>query len=256
MGKPYLVPAIKRAFQVIDLLAKTDSGLTISDIQRTLRLPLSSAATILYTMQALGYLERNPDNARYILGVKMLSFSRRVLDQLNLVARCQAPLEELVRESGLTGHLAIRRDGESMYVARVAGSGLIQFSSYVGMRWPVHASAVGKSLLAFLPSADKQKIIKEIVLRKITPRTITSAAALEKQFQGFRRSGFCWEFGEGEANVACIAAPIFGPDHEVLAAVSITGTTHQITRANLRSLGRMVKRYAQQMSTRLGDESK
>lgn len=256
MAKPYLVPAIKRAFQVIDLLAKTDSGLTISDIQRTLRLPLSSAAAILYTMQALGYLERNPDNARYILGVKMLSFSRRVLDQLNLVARCQSSLDELVRESGLTGHLAIRRDGESMYVARVAGSGLIQFSSYVGMRWPVYASAVGKALLAFLSEADRQKIIKELALRKMTARTITSAAALERQFQEFRRSGFCWEFSEGEANVACVAAPVFGPGHEVVAAVSITGTTHQITKTNLRSLGRVVKRHAQQMSTRLGDESK
>jgi IclR family acetate operon transcriptional repressor len=124
------------------------------------------------------------------------------------------------------------------------------------MRWPVHASAVGKALLAFLPNADRQKIVKEIALRRLTPRTITSAAALEKQFQEFRRSGFCWEFSEGETNVACVAAPVFGPDHEVLAAVSITGTTHQITRTKIRPLGRVVKRYAQQMSTRLGDESK
>jgi DNA-binding IclR family transcriptional regulator len=256
MAKPYLVPAIKRAFQVIDLLAKTDSGLTISDIQRTLGLPLSSAATILYTMQALGYLERDPVSARYVLGVKMLSFSRRVMDQLNLVARCQGPLEELVRESGLTGHLAIHRDGESMYVARVPGSGLIQFSSYVGMRWPVHASAVGKALLSFLPDAEKKKALKDLALRKMTPRTITSPPALEKQFQEFRRCGYCWEFSEGEMGVACIAAPVFGPDHEVLAAASITGTTHQITKANVGSLGRLVKRYAKQMSTRLGDESK
>ncbi|MGI9071566.1 MAG: IclR family transcriptional regulator [Bryobacteraceae bacterium] len=256
MGKPYLVPAIKRAFQIIDLLAKTDSGLTISDIQRMLRLPLSSAATILYTMQALGYLERDPDSARYILGVKMLSFSRRVMDQLNLTGRCQAPLEKLVRESGLTGHLAVHRDGESMYVARLPSSGLIQFSSYVGMRWPVHASAVGKALLAFLPDAERQKAIEDVPLRKMTPRTITSAGALERQFQEFRRAGYCWEFSEGEAGVACVAAPVFGPDHQVLAAVSITGTTHQITKANLRTLGTLVKRYAQQMSIRLGDESK
>jgi len=88
----------------------------------------------------------------------------------------------------------------------------------------------------------------------MTPRTITSAVALEKQFQEFRRCGFCWEISEGEAGVACVAAPVFGPDHEVVAAVSITGTTHQVTKANLRSLGRVVKRYARQMSTRLGDD--
>ena len=150
MSRAYLVPAIKRAFQVIDLLARSGNGLTISDIHRSLKLPLSSAATILYTLQELGYLERDEPTGRYTLGVRMMSFSGRVADQFNLVGRCRPLLEELVRKSGLTGHLAVRRKGESMYVARVPGPGLLQFSSYVGMHWPVHASAAGKALLAFL----------------------------------------------------------------------------------------------------------
>jgi DNA-binding IclR family transcriptional regulator len=252
MSQPYLVPAIKRAFQVIDLLTETDTGLTISDIHRTLKLPLSSAATILYTLEALGYLEREDGSGRYTLGVRMLSFSRKVADQLNLVGRCQALLEELVRESALTAHLAVRRDGESMYVARVAGPGLLQISSYVGMRWPVHASAVGKALLAFLPSEERARVLRNMDFRPVTPNTITSLRSLEAQFRNFRKVGYCWEIGEGEVGVACIAAPVFGPDQEVIAAISLAGSTQQITKSNLRKLGLLVRRYGDLMTAKLG----
>lgn len=251
MSKPYLVPAIKRAFQVIDLLAKTDGGLTISDIHRMLKLPLSSAATILYTLEALGYVERDEASAKYALGVRMLSFSRKVEGQLYLVGRCQPLLEQLVRESSLTGHLAVRRDGESMYVARVAGPGLLQISSYVGMRWPVHSSAVGKALLAFLPDEEREQVLAGVELRPVTPHTITSVRKLESQFRAFRRTGFCWEVNEGEVGVACIAAPVFGPEREVIAAISLAGSTQQITKANLRKLGSMVRHYGELMSEKL-----
>lgn len=255
MAKSYLVPAVKRAFQVIELLAKSDAGLTISDIHRALKLPLSSAATILYTLEALGYLEREETNSRYTLGVRILSFSRKIADQLNIAGRCQVLLEELVRESGLTGHLAIRLDGESMYVARVAAPGLLQISSYVGMRWPVHASAVGKALLAFLPLEERSRVVKNLDLRSVTPHTITSADALEAQFLKFRHVGYCWEISEGEVGVACIAAPVFGPDQEVIAAISLVGSTQQIAKANLRKLGLLVRRYGELISAKLGGSS-
>jgi len=252
MSKSYLVPAVKRAFQVIELLAKSDEGLTISDIHRTLKLPLSSAATILYTLEALGYLEREEATSRYTLGVRILSFSRKIADQLNIAGRCQVLLEELVHESALTGHLAVRLDGESMYVARVAAPGLLQVSSYVGMRWPVHASAVGKALLAFLPNEERSRLLKNLELRAVTSHTITSADALEAQFLKFRRVGYCWEISEGEVGVACIAAPVFGPDKEVIAAISLVGNTQQITKANLRKLGLLVRRYGELISAKLG----
>jgi DNA-binding IclR family transcriptional regulator len=252
MPQSYLVPAVKRAFEIIELLAKSDGGLTISDIHRALKLPLSSAATILYTLEALGYLEREDVNNRYTLGVRMLSFTRKIADEVNIAGRCQTLLEELVHESALTGHLAVRHNGDSMYVARVAAPGLLQVSSYVGMRWPVHASAAGKALLAFLPSEERANVLAEVDLSAVTPLTITSVDALEAQFRKFRKVGYCWEIGEGEIGVACVAAPVFGPRQEVIAAISLVGSTQQITKANLGKLGLLVRRYGELMSAKLG----
>jgi DNA-binding IclR family transcriptional regulator len=252
MARQYLVPAITRALDVIEMLSRQDTGMSISEIHRALRLPLSSAANIVYTLKTLGYLDRDEVDSRYRVSLKMLSISRRLLDRMNGLSRCHDLLEELVRESGLTAHLAVMRDGQSIYIDRVAGDGLVQVSSYVGMRWPAHSSAVGKALLAFLPAAELDSTLKELPLHKVTPRTVTSRRVLATQFESFRRTGYAWEMEEGEMGVACVAAPVFGPTGDVVAAASVTGTTRQIPRARLTSAGTIVKKYAQLMSQRLG----
>jgi IclR family transcriptional regulator, KDG regulon repressor len=251
MPKPYLVPAIKRGFQIIEYLAESGGGLTISDIHRALKLPLSSAATILYTLESLGYLERNDEDGRYALSMKLFGLSRD-MDQADLVGRCHDLLEKLVSESGLTGHLAVLRDGNSMYVDRVPSPGLMQVSSYIGMTWPAHASGVGKALLAFLDVEELRAKLGSFELKKLTPETIVSQAYIEKQFAKFRNLGYAWESNEGEIGVGCVAAPVFGPGLRVVAAASITGTASQITRSSIPNLGRLVKKYTTQMSKRLG----
>jgi IclR family acetate operon transcriptional repressor len=252
--KQYLVPAIKRCFDLIDLLVEKDKGLTVTEIHRALHLPLSSAAAILYTLQAIGYIEKDHESARYTVGSKLFSYSGRRTEQPDIPRRCHGMLEQLVTDSGLTGHIAVMREGESMYIDRVPSTGLIQFSSYVGMRWPLHASGVGKALLAFLPKEELALTLKYLPLSKITQYTITVRPQLEKQLRQFRRLGYAWEISEGEPGVACVAAPIFGVAGVPMAALSVTGTTHQISDDRIAPLGLLVKKYANAMSVRLGSE--
>jgi DNA-binding IclR family transcriptional regulator len=252
MRRQYLVPAAKRTLELIELLSQQDSGMSISDIHRSLRLPLSSAANIVYTLQILGYLERDAKDSRYRLSLKMLGISRRVLDRMDIPGRCHGLLEDLVRETGLTSHLAVLRDGESIYIDRVAGDGLVQLSTYVGMRWPVHCSAVGKALLAFLPEVELRNALRHLSLHQVTLRTITSRRVLETQLRSFHDLGYTWEMEEGELGLACVAAPLFDHGGELAAAVSVVGTIQQIPKSRLTELGALLRRYAQLMSARLG----
>lgn len=253
--KRYLVPAIKRCFDLIDLLVEKEKGMTMSEIHRTLHLPLSSVAAILYTLQALGYVEKDEESSRYILGNKLFSLSGRKSKETDIAGHCRGLLEQLVSESGLTGHIAIMRAGESIYIDRVPSPGLIQFSSYIGMRWPLHASGVGKVLLAFMPDEELANTLKYLPLYKITPQTTTVRQQLEKQLRQFQRLGYGWENSEGEPGVVCVAAPVFGEGNSVLAAVSVTGTTHQITEERIPSLGQLVRKFANAMSARLGSRA-
>ena len=252
MAPRYQVPAVRRAFEIIELLATREPGASISEIRRELQLPLSSVATIVYTLTDLGFLERDEQTSRYRLSVKMYGIARRALDRTDVVAQCHGLLEELVRKSNLTGHLAVLRATESMYVDRVQSDGFVQFQSYIGMRWPVHTAAVGKALLAFQPEPELKRLLKETTLKRVTPYTITSKRHLERQLDEVRHRGYSWELNEGEVGIGCVAAPVFDDRDQVVAAVSLTGTAHQITRAEIPRLGSLVKRFARQMSARLG----
>jgi IclR family transcriptional regulator, KDG regulon repressor len=252
MAPRYQVPAVKRAFEIIELLATRDPGASISEIRRELQLPLSSVAAIVYTLTDLGFLERDELTSRYRLSVKMFGIARRALDRIDLVAQCRTLIEEMVRTSKLTGHLAVLRGTESMYLDRIQSDGLVQFQSFVGMRWPAYTSAVGKALLAFQPKAELKRLLQGITLTRVTPYTITSKRNLERQLGEIRRRGYSWELNEGEVGVGCVAAPILDHRRQVVAAVSLTGTTHQITRAKIPHLGSFVHGYAQRISARLG----
>lgn len=255
MPTRYLVPAVKRAFEIVDFLARQNRNLGISEIRSALGLPLSSTANIMYTLADLGYVERDERDASYRLSVKLLGIARRAQEKLDLVAQCRGLLEDAVRESGLTGHIAVLREGDSMYIDRVPSNALVQVNSYVGQRWPAHTSAVGKAILAFLPEPKLQRLLRELNLAKQTPYTITSRSALLKQLRTFRRIGYAWERNEGEVGLGCVAAPILGAGEAAIAAMSLTGTTHQISGGKLRSLGKLVRSYAQKMAQRLGAEN-
>jgi DNA-binding IclR family transcriptional regulator len=254
MPQRYLVPAVKRAFEVIEFVARQDSAVGISDIRRVLGLPLSSTANIVYTLADLGYLERSEPDPAYRLSVKLLGIARRAQDRLDLVSQCHSLVQDAVRESGLTGHIAVLREEQSMYIDRVPSNSMVQVNSYIGQRWPAHTSAVGKAILAFMPEGQMERLLKHMTLNKRTPYTITSPAALIKQLRAFRRLGYSWERNEGEVGLGCVAAPIFGPGHEVLAALSLTGTTQQVSPARTSVLGNLARKYAHQMSRRLGDQ--
>ena len=123
------------------------------------------------------------------------------------------------------------------------------------MRWPLHASGVGKVLLAFMPDEELANILKYLPLNRITPHTTIVRQQLEKQLRQFRRLGYAWEVNEGEPGVACVAAPIFGDGDIAVAAVSVTGTTHQISEDRIPSLGQLVKKFANAMSSRIGSRA-
>ena len=251
METRYKVPAVKRAFDIIEALGRHSGGLTITEVYRALKLPLSSTAAIVYTLQDLGYIERS-EGQRYRLSAKLLGLAGQTVERQDLTATCRPLLAEVVRETGLTGHLAVLRDCDSIYVDKVPSSSFVQISTYVGLSWPAHTSAVGKAMLAFLPVEDLRARIKRMSFKKLTPHTITSAQMLERQLEMFRQLGYSWELNEGEEGLGCVAAPVFGADGQVRAGISLGGTTHKITSATIPTLGIAVRRTADRMSALLG----
>ncbi len=123
--------------------------------------------------------------------------------------------------------------------------------SWLGRRYPVHCTASGKVFLAFGPDALRDRILAR-PLEQVAPRTITDRAELEAQLDGVRRSGVARTHEELEMGLDAIAAPVFGPEGEVLAALDVSGPSHRLKAGSRPELDRMTADAAADLSRRLG----
>src|SRR5438876_3152206 len=146
----YIVPAVKKAFMIIEMMALDDRGYTISEVARLCSLPVSTANVLLYTLQKCGYLQRFDDRT-YSLTWKLFTEGNKLLNQVQLHELALPELERLAEITDLTIDLAIPDKHELIYVHVIQGRGDIQIQARVGQRRYFHQSAAGKAMLAFFP---------------------------------------------------------------------------------------------------------
>ena len=255
--KKYQVPAVKRAFAILDLLNQTSFGLTVQEISHQIKIPYSTAFYLLETMRDSGYTERNEDSKKYRLGHKVLSFrestaARNFLDLRN-VAR--PVMEELTELAGLTSHLAILERDEAVYIDKAEPGGFIRLYTWIGKRNSLHCTAVGKALLMCLSENEIRKLCPPAALIRRTERTITSVDALIADLRRSAELGYASDDVEDEPEGRGIAAPIFNEQGKLVASLGVAGSLIQIELNRIEAIGKLVRNYAGQVSQRLGYRS-
>ena len=252
--KNYQVPALKRAFAILDSLNQTSFGLTVQEISGQHEIPYSTAFYLLETMRECGYAERHEDTKKYRLGYKVLKFregsaGRHLLD-LRAIAR---PLmEELTELTGLTSHLAILDRDEAVYIEKAEPAGFIRLNTWIGKRNSLYCSAVGKALLMDFEASEIRKLCQPSTLTRRTARSITSPELLLEELKRTAARGYAIDDAEDENQGRCVAAPIYDDDRELVASVGISGTLSQIDLGRIDALGKLARNYAAQISARLG----
>lgn len=252
--KKYQVPALKRAFAILDSLNHTSFGLTVQEVSQQDKIPYSTAFYLLETMRECGYAERSEDSKKYRLGHKALSFresnAARYLLDLRTIAR---PLmEELTELTGLTTHLAILERDEAVYIEKVEPNGFIRLYTWIGKRNSLHCTAVGKALLMYLTEDEVRKICQPNTLIRRTERTITSLDALLSELRLSAERGYAIDDVEDEPEGRGIAAPIYNDQGKVVASMGVAGGLSQIEFSRTDAIGKLVRNYARQVSERLG----
>lgn len=215
------VSSVIRVFDITELLAKHESGLTFTEIRTHLRLPKSSTSALLHTMLTRGYLYHD-DTGRYHLGIRYweagqvvwrtLGIDSFVLDHLR---RCADSLLEAVQMAVLDGW-------ENIYIAKVEPDRHLRLESNIGSRLPAHATALGKVLLAGLDPDECESRLAKVTLERFTDRTITDKNILWKHLQAIREDGFGTDDGEYTTGVYCVAVPILDSKGKWIAAISFS----------------------------------
>jgi DNA-binding IclR family transcriptional regulator len=240
--------AIDRGLTVLTLLA--ERPMTVRDLSERTGLPRSTVSRLLGALERFRLATR-ADGGVFRLGTGTLTLAARWHHQSGMIVVATPHLERLVRATGETVQLAIPEGLHAVIAAYVESPRPIRLSYTPGARFPLHAGAHGKTLLAFAPDWVLDSVLAGD-LRPVTPRTITDVTTLRRQLEEIRRQGYAESHEEVDTGAYALVAPIRAAEGEVIAAVGVSGPTARILEVPTDELKREVLQCAAAISKELG----
>jgi IclR family acetate operon transcriptional repressor len=212
------VASVARALSLLDELSESEEGLGVNELARRIGVNASTASRLLATLESAGMVQRDGQGP-YRLGLTLVTLAERVLARLDLGTLARPVLIDLMEQTGETATLSLPGEREAMTVDSVPSRSSVVSMARLGRPSVSHATAVGKVMLAF----GGGPLPRERDLVALTDRTITDRAALEAAIALVRDRGYATVFGEREAEVNAIAAPVWGRGGVLAAIVGIQG---------------------------------
>jgi DNA-binding IclR family transcriptional regulator len=214
---------VERSMEILQLVSKSENGLTLQELSTKLCVPKSSVYVIIQTLLADGYIAPYRFNEkRYCLGLKIFSLGMRYLEGQNLVEECAHYLNPLAEKYHKTGFVGVLEGDAIVYVHKYVGQGAILASCALGSRHEIYATSLGKAALAFSSKERQDRIISKLELQSITQNTITSKEQLITDLRLTRQRGYALDLREHEQATVCCGVPIFDYTGQVVAALSLT----------------------------------
>ena len=209
-----------KVMTVLEAFSADDSGVGFAELQRRTGLAKATLHRVAGDLVAARLLGR-VDGA-YHLGAYLFELGMRASVERTLLEVATPFLEDLYERTHETVHLGLREGTEVVYVAKFGGHRAVQTPSRIGGRMPVHATAIGKALLAYAPEQDRIAVLSGR-LERFTPRTVTVPGRLRQQLDAVKEHGVAFEYEESKLGVVCVAAPVLDAQDRPVAAISVAG---------------------------------
>ena len=237
------VQSVERALEILEFLSRSGGDLGVSEIGEATDLAVGTVHRLLGTLAAQGYVRRDERTRRYDLGFKALMMAIAARERIGPLA---LPfLEELMQMSQETANLAMLEGNSAVYIEQAfPPTRVLRIFTEPGNRVPLHSCGTGKILLAYQSPRLVDFVIDRTGLPQQTVSTITDPYQLKAELEKIREDGYAVDLEEQEEGVRCLAAPVFGPDGEVFAAMSISGPASRLKKGRLDELVPDIKRVS------------
>jgi DNA-binding IclR family transcriptional regulator len=246
------VQSLGRAFAILEEVARHREGIGLAELSKLVGLHNSTTFHLAKTMVSLGYMRQERDSKRYRVGRPLFALAASALDEIEMVNLATPVLEDLSRETGESGHFAVRMGDSVVVIARTSGPGAFQLTDRVGVVRPAHCTALGKIILASLRPDQLKRFLERVELKPSTAKSITEASVLLREIAEVRRSAIAIDDGEFNAEVRCIAVPVYNFTGDVIGALGISGPIWRMSDQVLKSRAKLVQAAAQRLSTEFG----
>jgi DNA-binding IclR family transcriptional regulator len=225
--KAKLNQSVRKAITLLRATAE-ERDANVSSLARAAGLPRATALRMIQTLEQEGFLLRNPGDDRVLLGPELLRLARNTDEQLLLREASRPIIGGLVANLRETVTLSVvAADGDLDVVYQVDAPHQLRPRSWLGQRFPLHASAGGKVLLASYDEARLERFLREPLVR-FTPSTITIAEALRSELERIRELRYSYVIDELEEGLSAVGTGIRGQTDELLAVLAVAGPTQRL----------------------------
>ena len=245
------VQALDRGLALLAALARTGRA-TLTEIALGAGMAPSTAHRMLTTMQRHGITDFDEATQHWMVGVEAFRIGSAFMRRTNMVDAARGVMLELMEDTGETANMAIADQGDVVFISQVETHDPIRAFFRPGTRGNMHASGIGKALLAQMPQREVEAILARKGLPAFTAKTLTSPAALLADLALTRSRGWALDDEERTLGMRCLAAAIFNEYAEPVAGVSISGPVVRLPDARLPELGARVRRAADTITERIG----
>ena len=247
MQEGKIIQSVAKAMKLLDILAETSVPLSLAEISTMTGWPKSTVHGLLSTMRESSVVSQDVEG-RYMLGIRLFEYGCTLSSSWTIIEQAKPFIQHISYHTGEAVFLSILDRGEVITLDRADNRTGLQATAEMGCRLPVHCTSQGKLFLAFMSNSEREDILDRTELSAYTSRTLTTRAALEKEFEQIRRQGYAVENGEYKTGLRSVAAPIREADGEVRYAIGIIGMYRQLETEQFDRAVQMVLETADKIS--------
>lgn len=244
--------SVERALSILSLFSREKMEWGITEISQEAELPKSTVHGLVKTLEKENFLYLG-ENGKYRLGIRVFELGMAYSGNVKLTTAAEPVVKHLADRFGQTIHMAIYAGRMAVLVvsARTGSGGVM--APRVGAGIAAYCTGVGKVLLAWQTPQLIDEYLENEILLPITRNTITDPVKFRQELEVIRRQGYAIDRGEALVETGCIAAPIFGADGQIVAALSVSGPIEDVlNEANFKACCAEVLHATQTVSAVLG----
>lgn len=251
-----LKSSVDKTFAILEYFTVQQAEWTITELAKELDANKSTVYRFLSDMEKRGVMYQDPDSGKYGLGLKLFELGNRVQIHSAFIDKTHPILEKVAQNITETVHIAVLKESQVYYVDKVESPQGLRINTTIGSYNPLHATSLGKVLLAFSALAYKEFIEVGLLkknLNALTANTITAHNKLEEELHKIKKQGFAVDYEEFEIGLICVAVPIFNQQNEIVASLSAAGPANRFKINELKNYVKTLKLGANEIQKSIGN---
>lgn len=249
----YAAPAVRKALEILELMARVDKSLSLSEVVNELDITSNSAFRIFKEFEAKGYVTKDPEDSSYELTPKLYYLGSSLRSRLSFVKAAYPHMKNIrsyTKETVLLTTLDEKND--TLVVDQIESREPIKFLSTIGATYDSYNSAMGKAMLATFDATEIEQYISCHELVKKTEASIGSKEELIKELEKIKKRGIAYDLEENMRGLTCIACPIFSANGFLEGSIGVSGLTFRMSQETIKDYSEFIKKEAAILSATLG----